>query len=480
MTSADDDPCYLSATEAIARFTDKSLSPVEVMRAVIARIEAINPILNAFTYTFFERALEKARAAEKSYMSGDNVRPLEGVPIVIKDLHAVAGEVTTLGSKAFADNVPEKSAPTVARLLEAGAIMHARSTTPEFAHGPYCKSALWGVTRNPWNPDFTPGGSSGGSTAAVASGMTVLADGTDGAGSIRNPCALSGVFGFDPPFGRNPLDAGFPRESLLHYGPITRSVADGALMQNVMAGPHLDDACTVRPKLKIPAELTPIKGWKIAFSMDLGYFEIDEEIQANMRGTVDAFKELGCQIDEVDIDWNFDVLDAQTTLWESILFAITHDFYPRWKFEMDRYVRELIERGSRHSAKRLYDTNFVRGAMYQTLGPILENYDVLICPTTALPGLPAEHDILDTDLRINGKPISYANLPGDSYLHWQLSYPFNLIPECPVAAVPNGFTKRGLPTGMQIVGKTYDDVSVFRAAADFERVRPWRGRRPEI
>ena len=451
-----------------------------MMHAVIARIEAINPTLNAFTYTFFERALDQARAAEKKYASGRAVRPLEGVPIVIKDLHAVAGEVTTLGSKAFADNVPAKSAPTVARLLDAGAIMHARSTTPEFAHGPYCKSLLWGVSRNPWNPELTPGGSSGGSAAAVASGMTILADGTDGAGSIRNPCALSGVFGFDPPFGRNPLDTTIPRESLLHYGPITRSVADAALMQNVMAGPHRDDACTVRPKLELPTTFEPIRGWKIALSMDLGYFNVDNAIQANMRDAAAAFAELGCTVDEVDVGWDFSVLDAQTTLWESILFSIAGELYPRWKYEMDRYVRVLIERGSKHSAKRLYDTNFVRGRMYKTLGPILEDYDVLICPTTALPGLPAEHDVLSPDMRINGKPISYANLPGDSYLHWQLSYPFNLIPECPVAAIPNGFTTQGLPTGMQIVGKTYDDVSVFRAAADFERARPWRHRRPDI
>ena len=475
-----DDLHYITATEAIELFKARKLSPVELMQAMIDRIEAINGQLNSFTYTFFESALDQAKAAEDAYTKGNNVRPLEGVPIVIKDLHAVAGEITTMGSKAFADNRSEKSAPTVDRLLKAGAIMHARSTTPEFAHGPYCKSDLWGVSRNPWNTDLSPGGSSGGGAAAVATGMSVLADGTDAAGSIRNPAAQCGIFGFDPPFGRNPLDTGLPRESFLHYGPMTRSVADSALMQNVTAGPHLDDACSIRPKLEIPDILEPIKGWKIAFSMDLGYFEVDEEVQKVTRQAAKAFEELGCTVEDVDVGWNFSVLDAQTTFQETLLAALGGDIYPRWKYEMDAMVRVGIERGLQLSAKRYYDINFVRGKMYETLGPILEEYNVLLCPVLALPSLPAVHDLLDTSLRINGKPITYGNQPGDKWLHWQLSYPFNMVPECPVAAVPAGFVEAGVPIGMQIVGQTYDDISVFRAAADYERVRPWRDKHPPI
>ena len=480
MASRDDDLHYMTASEAIAAFKAKTLSPVDLMQAVIARSEAINPKLNTYTYTFFERALEQAKGAEARYANGGDVRALEGVPILIKDFHAVAGEITTGGSKAFEGYVPERSAPTVQRLLDAGAIMHARSTTPEFAHGPFTKSALWGVTRNPWNLDYTPGGSSGGAAAAVATGMTTLADGTDGAGSIRNPCSCSGIFGFDPPFGRNPLDIGVPRESVLHYGPMTRSVADSAIMQNVTAGPHPDDACTLRPKLEIPETLEPIKGWKIAYSMDLGYFEIDEEVQKNTREALKAFESLGCTVEEVDVGWNLGVLDAAVTIWECIFWAVAGHLYPRWKYEFSPYVRVMLERGSQNSAERLYKTNAVRGEMYQSFGPILESHDIFICPTTALPGLSAEHDIEDTSLRINGKPLTYANRPGDTYLQWQLSYPFNLIPELPVASAPSGFASSGVPTGIQIVGKTYGDVSVFRAAADYERARPWRQHKPAL
>ena len=450
------------------------------MSAVIARSEAVNPAVNAYTYTFYERALEQAKTAEALYSSGADTRPLEGLPIVIKDFHPVEGEITTFGSRMFENHVPDRSAPTVARLLEAGAIMHARTTTPEMAHAPHCRSDLWGNTRNPWNLDYGPGGSSGGAAAAVAAGMTTLADGTDGGGSIRMPAACCGHFGYKPPFGRNPIDRAYPRESLLHYGPMTRSVADGALMQNVMAGPHPDDICSLRPKLEIPSELDPIEGWRVAFSMDLGYYEIDEEVQANTRDALEAFRSLGCTVEEVELGWDFSVLDAWTTHWEGLFWAAAGHLYPRWKFEMEGFVRRLLERGSQHSLSRFYQCNAVRGRMYETLAPILNAYDILVCPTNAIPALPADHDIENTDLRINGKTLSVANWPGDIYVQWQLCYPFNLVPECPIAAVPSGYASSGVPTGIQIVGRTFDDVRVFRAAADYERARPWDQRRPPL
>ncbi len=477
---ASDDLCYITASEALEKFKARTLSPVELMTAVVARSEAVNPLLNAYTYTFYERALEEAREAEAKYARGAETRPLEGIPVVIKDFHAVAGEITTFGSRMFEDHVPTRSAPTVARLLDAGAIMHARTTTPEMAHAPHTRSDLWGTTLNPWNRDFGPGGSSGGAAAAVAAGMTTLADGTDGGGSIRMPASCCGHFGYKPPFGRNPVDFDHPRESLLHYGPMTRSVADGALMQNVTAGPHPDDICSLRPKLEIPAVLEPIKGWKVAFSMDLGYFEVDEEVRANTLAALEAFRELGCTVEEVEIGWDMSVLDAWTVHWEGLFWGAAGHLYPRWKHEMEGFVRGILERGAGHSVARFYQCNFVRGRMYETLGPILDDYDILVCPTTALPSLPADHDLATTDLRINGKTLTVSNAPGDVYVQWQLCYPFNLVPECPVANVPSGFSSDGLPTGIQIVARTYDDVRVFRAAADYERARPWSARRPPV
>ena len=480
MGSVDLDICYLTATEALAQYKTKKLSPVELVSQLIGRIESVNGSLNAFTETFFERSLQEAAHAQNLFSTSKTIRALEGIPIVIKDYHDVEGEITTYGSRIFKNHVSRKSAPTVKRLLEAGAILMARTTTPEMAYAPMTRSHLWGITRNPWNTEFSPGGSSGGSAAAVSAGMTTLADGTDGGGSIRIPSSCTGIFGYKPPFGRNPLDIGTPRESLIHFGPMTRSVDDAAVMQNITSGPHPDDMCSIRPKYEIPSNFEPVKGWNIAFSMDLGYFEVDEEVQKNTRNALEIFKNLGAKVTEVDVGWNLSSLDAWCTLWEGAFWGLQQDLYPRWKYEIDGFVREILERGSRHSAGRYYRSHMVRGEMYQKLGPILDKYDILICPTTALPGIPADHDVERTDFKINGKPLTISNRPGDIYVQWQLCYPFNLVPECPVATVPSGFASSGIPTGIQIVGRTFDDLSVFRAAKDYEKVYNWRQFRPKL
>ena len=267
MATADLELCYLTASEALARFKARTLSPVELLDAQIARAEAINPKVNAITYDFFDRAREQAKKAEAKYGQTDGrVRALEGVPVAIKDFHPVKGEITTFGSKIFKDFRPDYTAATVDRLLRAGAIMHMRTTSPEFAYSGATHSPLWGITPNPWNLEYTSGGSSGGAGAAVAGGMTTLADGTDGGGSIRIPASACGLFGYKPPFGRNPLDRDHPMETILHYGPIVRSVADAALMQNVMSGPHPDDLCSLPNKVRLPATYDDIRGWKVAFS----------------------------------------------------------------------------------------------------------------------------------------------------------------------------------------------------------------------
>ena len=249
MASADLELCYLTASEALERFKARTLSPVELLDAQIARTQAINPKVNAITYDFFDRAREQAKKAEAKYGQTDGrLRALEGVPVAIKDFHPVKGEITTFGSKIFEDFRPDYTAATVDRLLRAGAIMHMRTTSPEFAYSGATHSPLWGITPNPWNLEYTSGGSSGGAAAAVAGGMTTLADGTDGGGSIRIPASACGLFGYKPPFGRNPLDRDHPLETILHYGPIVRSVADAALMQNVMSGPirTISAACRTR------------------------------------------------------------------------------------------------------------------------------------------------------------------------------------------------------------------------------------------
>ncbi len=466
--------CYVTAVEARAAFKARKLSPVELMDAVIKRYDEVNPKVNAVTYTFFDRAREQAKQAERRYSQANgDVRPLEGIPMAIKDLHPVKDEITTWGSKVFEGVRADYTLPIIQRLLDAGAILHLRTTTPEFAHTGHCHSPLWGATRNPWNLEYSSGGSSGGSGVAVATGMTTIADGDDGGGSIRIPSSACGVFGFKPPFGRNPgVLVPTNLDWILHLGPIVRSVDDAIAMQNVMSGPHPEDATTLRPKLVIPDNLDhKIKGWKIAFSMDLGYFEVDAEVQRNTRSAVDIFRSLGCQVDEVQLGWNYGSYDAWMTQWEGLFAAVAGQHLPRWQYEMDPYVRQMLHRGMQHSFVRVKQTEFVRTEMYKKLSPIMEKYQILLCPTLAVPSVDAWHQCDDPNFKINGKHV-------DAMIQWCMTYPFNLLSQLPVATVPSGFASTGIPTGMQIVGRTYDDISVFQAAKAYEKANPWSDKHP--
>ena len=475
MATPDLELCYMTAEQAIRKFRAKKLSPVELMEALFARIEQVNPKVNAFTYTYHDRALKQAKQAERKYMRPQGrPGPLEGIPLAVKDLHPIKGEITTYGSKVYEGERFDFTVPTVQRMMDAGAIVHARTTTPEFGHTGHCHSPLWGATRNPWNLEYSSGGSSGGSGAALAAGMTTIADGSDGGGSIRIPSSACGVFGIKPSFGRNPggiVATAF--DWILHLGPMARSVGDAIIAQNVMSGPHVSDISTLKPKLEIPKRLDGIKGWKIAFSMDLGYFEVDKEVQKNTLAAVEVFRSLGCTVENVKLNWTMAVYDAWMTHWEALFASIAGEYLPRFQYEMTPYVRELLHRGMKLDAVRVKKTEFTRTEMYTTLGPILDKYDLLLCPTLAVPSVGAWHNPADPDFRINGKPV-------DPMLQWCLTYPFNLVSQCPVASVPTGFASCGVPTGLQIVGPTYDDVAVFQAAAAYEQANPWRQHRPEI
>jgi Asp-tRNA(Asn)/Glu-tRNA(Gln) amidotransferase A subunit family amidase len=471
----DNNLCYITAEQAIAAFKAKKLSPVELMHSVIARCESVNSKVNALTYMYFDRALEEAKEAERRYArGGGNPRPLEGIPLAIKDLHPVKGEITTWGSKIFEGVRADYTLPIVQRLLDAGAILHVRTTTPEFAHTGHCHSPLWGATRNPWNTEFSSGGSSGGSAVAVATGMTTLADGDDGGGSIRIPSSACGVFGFKPPFGRNPgclLPTNL--DWIIHLGPITRSVGDAIMMQNIMSGPHPDDMATLKPKIEVPMTGAPLKGKKLAFSMDLGYFPVDPDVRKNTKAAVDVFKSMGCEVVEVDLAWNLGSYDAWMMQWEGLFAAAAGHHLPRWKYEMDPYVRGLLERGMEHSYVKVKNSEVVRTEMYKKLSPILEEHELLLCPTLAVPSVDAWHRCDDKSFKIDGKPW-------DAMINWCMTYPFNLMSPCPVATVPSGFASTGVPTGLQLVGRTYEDASVLHAALAYEAANPWIDKHPAM
>lgn len=466
---ADLDLCYMPATEALKLFKKKKLSPVELMQAVIARAESVKDKVNAFTYTHFDEALDLARKAEKKYAKGGKTGPLEGLPVAIKDESYIAGKPTSNASLILKDFVAEKTSPNNRRIMAAGGIVHARTATPEFSCAGYTWSRLWGVTRNPWNTDFTPGGSSGGSGAALAAGMTTIATGSDIGGSIRIPASASGVVGFKPPYGRNPDDPPFNLDFYCHTGPMARSVEDAILLQNVMCGPDPHDIASLRPKITLPTKYKPIDKWRIAWSMDLGFFEVDAEVRKNTRKALDVFRSLGAKVEEVDLGWKYEMLEYGMKYLEHLFGASLSKLLDDHGDDLCTYTRKFATDGRASKAVDFVTSLEMAAAMYDTLGPLLEDYDVLVCPTNALPAVPADHDQSKDRVTVNGKEVHPS-------LGWVMTTPFNMLSRCPVISVPSGFAKNGVPTGIQIVGRTYCDADVMRAAMAYENaVGGWYG-----
>ncbi len=471
------DLCYMPATEALRRFKAKTLSPVELMSATIKRVEATRKKVNAFTYTHFDEAMDLARKAEAKYAKGARTGALEGLPIGIKDESYIKGKPTSGGSLIMKDYVGSHTSPMNERILKAGGIVHARTATPEFSCAGYTWSRLWGVTHNPWNTKLTPGGSSGGTAASLASGTSSIATGSDIGGSIRIPASTCGLVGFKPPYGRNPDDPPFNLDFYCHTGPLARNVADAILLQNVMSGPHPLDISTLRPKLTLPTSYKPIKGWKIAFSMDLGFFEVDREVQKNTLAALDVFRSLGATVEEVDLGWTEDVLEAGMTYLKHLFGASLSSLLKKHSKEMTTYARQFAQQGQKSKAVDFMRTLDVANAMYASLGPILEDYNVLVCPTTALPAVAADFDHSKDTVKVNGKIVN-------PFLGWVMTVPFNMMSRCPVLSVPSGQAKNGVPTGIQIVGQTYSDADVFQAAMNYEMANgPWftsPGKRPKL
>ena len=457
------DLCYLSATEALARFRAGTLSPVELMEAVIDRAEAVEDRVNAFADTYFDEALAAAREAERRWRDG-TARALEGIPVAIKDAQRIAGRRTTFGSLIFMDDVDRVTDPMVERLLAAGAICHARTTTPEFCLSGITHSRAWGVTRNPFNLDYTPGGSSGGSAAALAAGTTTLATGTDIGGSIRIPAGCCGIVGYKPPHGRNPH--GFPAclDLYDHCGPMTRTVADAGLVQNLVSGPHPADFDSLRERVVVPVAAEPVGGLRVAWSMDLGYMHVDPEVRAATHAALDVLRGLGCVVEEVDLGWTRDTETAAGHWYNAMHFGRQTVWHARDKADLMTgyalaFARAAEARTTLDDAARSWETVH---AMYARFAPIMERHDVFVCPTNALPAVPAEHDPAGAPLRIDGAEVDPEN-------GWVLTYPFNMLHWCPVISVPSGRAASGVPTAIQIVGRTFDDAAVFRLALAYER-----------
>jgi Asp-tRNA(Asn)/Glu-tRNA(Gln) amidotransferase A subunit family amidase len=469
MTEAE--TCFLSATQLLDAYRKKTLSPVEVIEALAGRIEALNPTLNAYCQLRLEEARAEAKIRENGLGQG-TLMPLHGIPFSIKDMTAVAGMPTTFGSKAMVDAIAAEDAPIVERLKRAGAIFIGKTNLPEFAYKGTTDNLLFGPTRNPWNTTRIAGGSSGGAAAAVAAGMGPLAEGTDGGGSIRIPASCCGVYGLKPSVGRVPHTL-LPNRFLLaaHTGPITRTVADAALMLDVIAGPDERDPLSLPAGEKsYSAGLNGgVKGARIAFSVDLGFAVVAPEIAEITRKAAQAFSEAGAQVEEVQLDCG-NPEAAMWVMWRS-LYSTIADLVDleRWAPEMTPNLVQIIRDGGRLSARDYLGALASASAFYDKLRLVFEKYEFILSPVLACEPF---------EIGIEG-PTEINNKPCHPIVGWLLTYPFNMTGH-PACSIPCGFTRSGLPVGLQIIARRHQDAALLRASAAFESARPWASRRPNL
>jgi aspartyl-tRNA(Asn)/glutamyl-tRNA(Gln) amidotransferase subunit A len=456
------DPTAFSAGELLRLYRQRKLSPVEVARAVLDRIGRFERTVNAFCLVDEERALAAARASEARWHRGEPAGLVDGVPTTIKDVVLTRDWPTLRGSLAVAQHQTwNEDAPATARLREQGAVLLGKTTTPEFGWKAVTDSPLSGITRNPWDVSRTPGGSSGGAAAAAALGMGALHVGSDGGGSIRIPASFTGVFGHKPSFGRVPAHPLSPFGTIAHIGPMTRTVADAALMLNVLAMPDARDWFALPHDgrdYRIGLE-DGVRGLRIAFSPTLGFARVLPEVAELVAKAVTAFAEQGAVVEEVDPGFA-DPYQTFTRHWYAGAASLLGAFSAEQRALMEPGLREIAAEGERITLSDYLRAVGARAVLGQKMSLFHEHYDLLLTPTLPIPAFEAGREV-----------------PEDSgmkrWIEWApFSNPFNLTQQ-PAASVPCGLTAAGLPVGLQIVGRMHDDALVLRAARAFEAAQPW-------
>lgn len=463
--------CWMTASNLATAIAKKKVSPVEAVDAVLGRIEKLAK-LNAYVTVDAGGARKAARAAERAVMkNGAKLAPLHGVPFSVKDLVLTRGIRTTFGTPLYRDNVPTEDAPIVERLKAAGGIMIGKTNTPTLGWVGITDNLLFGVTRNPWNLERTPGGSSGGGAAAIAAGLAPLAVGTDGGGSIRKPVAFCGIFGHKPTYGRIPIHPHGAAWSLSHVGPMTRTVRDAALMMNACAGPD------PRDQYSLPADGVDyvkalsgsLKGLRVAYSETLGFAPaVDPEVRAATRKAAGELRAFGCRVESVNPGW-----PSPYACWRTIFLggigARLAPYLETRRDEIDPPLLPVVEEALRMGPTAFVQASFERNAWAEHTRRFFEKYDLLLTPTVATAAF--KLGILYPDV-IDGKPVSREASSA-------FTFPFNMTGE-PAASVPCGFTRDGLPIGLQVVGRRFEDATVLRACAALEKARPWSAHRPAL
>jgi amidase len=474
MPAAPRDLTFAPAVELLRLYRARKASPLEVMQATLARIDAVNPKVNAVVTLARDAALWEARRATAALKRNATLPPLFGVPVGIKDVTPTRGLRTTHGSKLFEDHVPDEDALVVERLRAAGAIVVGKTNTPEFAFGPNTTNAVFGATRNPWDLGRTAGGSSGGSAAALATGMVPLAEGTDLGGSLRGPASFCGVVGFRTTPGlipRHPSVLAWDSYSV--EGPMARTVTDTALMLSVMAGP--DDRAPLSYDVDA-SELTravkgaSVRGWRIAWTPDLGGLVlVSQEVRAIVERAMAVFRSLGARVEAACPDVS-DIPEIVRLTRGFLMVARHADKLPEHRTVLQAGLVENTEQGLALTPREIAEGELLRTRQWQRVREFLATRDVWLMPTMAVPAFPIEHPHV---MEIDGHPVGKAMQR--SFLTYMVS-----VLGLPAISIPCGFTRDGLPVGLQIVGKRRGEAAVLRAAAAFEAAHPWADAIPPV
>lgn len=466
---------YTPATELGRLIGAKQVSPVEIAEAVLARIERLNPRLNAFLTVTADHAQDLARAAEARMLRGERRAPLDGIPYSIKDLDVTAGIRTTYGSKFFEHHLPAADSAMAARLRASGGVLLGKTNTPHFGYKDMCDNLLGPPCVNPWNLARTSGASSGGAGAAVAAGLGPVAHGSDGAGSIRIPSALCGIFGLKPSLGRVPM---WPSADLwnarAHNGPMARTVRDAALLLQVMAGPDPRDPLSIDapPADYVAACEGDLRGLRVGWSRDLGFAAVDPEVGNIAEAAARRFTALGAEVEEAHIDWG-NPHEFHRVIYSVSVAARNYEralARPDW---FEPTLLRMIMDGAQVSAIHFQQANLARTEFAEKVRATLERYALLLTPQMPVAAWPADPGPFEGLADLGGKPAHsiFERVP--------FMYPFNLT-GLPAASVPCGFTRERLPVGLQIVGRWHQDTDVLRAAAAFEALQPWAQHRPPL
>jgi len=450
-----------SAADLAALYRAKDASPVETITAVLSRADTVNPRINALTLIDREAALSAARESEARWRRGEPLSPLDGAPVSIKELVRTRGWPATMASRLTDKSPAAEDAPAVARLREAGAIVYAQNTSPEYGFKGVTDSPLNGITRNPWNLDLTPGGSSGGSGAAVAAGLGPLAVGTDGGGSVRIPSAFCGLVGLKATYGRIPAWPPSMHGDLANTGPMTRTTRDCALMLNQMSRPDARDPFPAQPEEK---DYTVgldrgVKGLKVGLVMRFGDAYLDPEVEAAVTASAKAFEDLGAIVEPlVPPPPSADSGRIFVVHWFSALQRLLQ-LYPAEKHTLfDPQLLANARVGEQYSVQTLVDAMVARRELSTAWNLVFTDYDLVISPTLNVPPFPV------------GQPFP-AGPDGQPNYAWSNTALFNLTRH-PALTRPAGLSRSGLPVGLQIVAAHYRDDLVLQASAALEAARP--------